>query len=203
MQRDLPLPSERGGPLCTPGVSIPLSPASRRQLAALLRGEGSEAQLLRDDGAGGEAGTAALHPLVWLLRGDTCSSSRLQLRDAQSGTGAPPIWSAWVACNASLLPSPAPARHGARLPDAGFSGGTGVAQQRRLAATHAQGRADSSTADWWQLGCWAVNASGSPLPPAEMQDAAVCGSGFVGPRCVGLMLRRALLAGVGALPVYC
>lgn len=184
VQRDLPLPSERGGPRCTPGISVPLAPASRRQLAALLRGEASEAQLLRDEGAGGEAGSAALHPLVWLLRGDLCSSSPLQLRDVPSGP-ADPVWSAWMACNASLLPSSQPAPPDMLLPGASLGGGASMAQQRRLAATAALGRVGSSTADWWRLGCWAVNASGDPLPPpAEAQGTAECGSGFAGPRWV-------------------
>lgn len=183
VQRDLPLASERGGPLCWPGISVPLAPASRRQLAALLRGEASEAQLLRDDdGAGGEAGSAALHPLVWLLRGDLCSSSPLQLRDVPSDA-ADPIWSAWMACNASLLPSNEPARQAMLQPGASLSSGGSMAQQRRLAATAAQGHVGSSTADWWRLGCWPVNASGDPLlPPAEAQATAECGSGYTGPR---------------------
>lgn len=186
VKRDLPLPSEHGGPLCTAQLSVPLAPGSRRQLAGLLQGESSTAQLLRSDDSG-EASSAALYPLAWLLRGDLCVSSPLQLRDvlAGSGSGAPDWSTQWVACNASLLPSAAGESWGPAFSGTG-SQGAGVAQQRRLAANAWSGggssKLGSSMASWWQLDCWAVNASSDPLQAVEQQGTAQCGGDYAGPR---------------------
>lgn len=201
MARDLPLPSEHGGPLCHGSVDIPLAPGSRRQLAAVLQGEADTAPLLRLNASGQGASSAALYPQAWLLRGDECASSPLQLRDVFGGGGGgtpagAPDWSTrWVACNASLQPLPAPPAPsppppGLALPGSGADSGS----LRRLAsAAGSSGEAGSSTARWWRLDCWAVNASGDPVPPAQPEAAATptaeCDGSYAGPRLVALLER--------------
>jgi hypothetical protein len=210
VQRNLPLPSDHGGPLCQGALSVPLAPGTLRQLAAVLSGGAPSARLLRwGPGAGGstgggrgsegdeEGGLAALYPLAWLMRGDLCSSRPLRPGDlggggaGEGGTG----WAArWVACNASLLPQP-DAWEGSAQP-IGAGGAAAAAplhQQRRLSAHSEPFLGGGATpAAWWRLDCWAVNASGAPLePPAgqEGQGEAECGQQYGGPQLVAVLER--------------
>ena len=184
--------------MCHGGLQIPLAPESQGQLAALLRGEADSAQLLRANttvsssgGAAASPGIAALYPLVWLLRGDICSSRPLSKRDIASGGrsgggtgggGGQLDWAKqWVACNASLLPVPDEA---AGPPDA-----TSALQMRRLAGrpgaagwADAGGGSGNSTASWWRLDCAPVDAGGRPLGQQEEAAAAECSAAFAGPR---------------------
>lgn len=185
IERDLPPPSEHGGPLCQGSADIPLAPDSRRQLAAVLRGEAAAAQLLRPDTSSEETGdTTALYPLLWLLRGDLCASQPLHLREVLGDDSGSLAWgSQWVACNASLQPPPQPTPGAAAAAvELVLAGGShGGAQQRRLAAASEAG---GSAATWWQLGCWAVNATGHPVEP--LRGVAQCSGGFGGPRWAAL-----------------
>lgn len=205
VERDLPLPSEHGGPLCRGSVDIPLAPDSRRQLAAVLQGEADSAPLLRFNASGPSgASSPALYPQAWLLRGDQCASSPLQLRDVfgSGGSSGAPDWSTqWVACNASLQPlppspDPPPPAPGPPPPGLGLPGGDagGSGSPRRLAAVAGSGgETGSSMARWWRLDCWAVNASGDPVPPSQPEGAATpaaeCDGSYAGPRLVTLLER--------------
>jgi len=212
-----------GGPVCTGSLSIPLAAESQRQLAAVLQGLSDSAQLLRlppppssgtssSNGSSPQA-SAALYPLVWLLRGDACTSRPLRASDVGSsnarrggsssgGSGGALDWAGqWLACNASLMPLPpapglaaaegesaasSPAAEAVVLPTE--AGSTASRAARQLLASNSSG---SSVAAWWQLGCQVVNASGhpiEPLPPPE--GAAECGAPYTGPRyctAVGLL----------------
>ena len=175
-----------GGPLCQGSLSIQLAHTSRQQLAAVLQGTASTAQLLRQYTS--SYGSVALYPLVWLLRGDLCNSKPLRSGDAVRGSGGSSgragggdgilDWaSQWVACNASLLPQPEAA------PTIASTGsGTGVTQQRRLTADNSR---NSDIANWWRLDCWAVNASGAPIERQGEAGTAECSADFSGPRCAG------------------
>ncbi|PRW58918.1 piezo-type mechanosensitive ion channel-like protein isoform X1 [Chlorella sorokiniana] len=192
VERDLPPPSEHGGPMCTGSITIPLDPASQQQLADVLRGTAPSAQLLRAN-ASGDA-SAALYPLVWLLRGDACVGSPLQLRDVLPTAPGGQAWSGlWAACNASLLPLPSNVAAAVPGLESSSIADNSLAQQRRLA-----GMADStsevakatSAARWWQLTCGAVNSMGAAVEPqAEEPGLADCGADYGGPRLVAVMER--------------
>lgn len=172
--------------MCAGSITIPLDPASQREIAAVLRGTEPSAQLLRANGSGDAS--PALYPLVWLLRGDACVGSPLQLRDVLPTAPGGQAWSGlWAACNASLLPLPnsaaAAAAHGLER-----SSGTGgsLAQQRSLAGMaggDSQLAKAASAARWWQLSCGAVNSSGGAVEPQTGQPSlADCGADYSGPR---------------------
>lgn len=174
-----------GGPLCAGSISIPLAPASQQQLAAVLRGTARSAQLLRAN-TSGEA-SAALYPLVWLLRGDACVGSPLQLRDVLPAVPGTQAWSGlWAACNASLLPLPSSAEQAAPGLESGGSAGDSLTQLRRLAGVAGSGgevAKAASTARWWQLACRAVNSTGEAVElQAEEPGMADCGADYAGPR---------------------
>lgn len=178
-----------GGPLCAGSFSIPLAPASQRQLAAVLQGEAASAQLLRTANATSEEGSPALYPLVWLLRGDLCVGAPLGEVHG-SGAGGVAWASHWVACNASLLPPPSGA---AGLGVLSLGAGGSGARQRALAASPGggHGEAGSSAARWWQLACSVVNATGDPVPAQQEQEppTAGCSAGYGGPRLVAVLER--------------
>ncbi len=77
IRRDLPPASDHGGPLCEASATVPLAAESRGQLLDVLSGVAASAQLLRR-GSGGAGGSAALYPLLWLLRGDICVSNPMK-----------------------------------------------------------------------------------------------------------------------------
>ena len=168
-----------GGPLCAASTSIPLAPASQRQLAAVLHGEAPSAQLLRLN-VTGEA-TPALYPLLWLLRGDACVGAPLQLRDVLPSEPAGQWAGLWTACNASLLPLPSKEGPAPQLEGPGSTSGS-AAQQRRLAAAGGGHAAAATVARWWQLSCWAINGTAGPAEQPQELGVADCGAGFGGPR---------------------
>jgi hypothetical protein len=85
VRRDLPPPSERGGPLCEGAAAVALAPRARAGLLAVLRGEQRSARLLRavnaSEGPEEEGASAALYPAFWLLRGDACAARPLDPAD--------------------------------------------------------------------------------------------------------------------------
>jgi len=171
--------------MCTGSISIPLDPTSQHQLAAVLRGSAPSAQLLRTNASG--PATAALYPLVWLLRGDACVGPPLQLRDVLPAAPGGQGWSGlWAACNASLLPLASSAEGAALGLHRGSSSGGSLAQQRRLAgmADGGSGLAKAaSAASWWQLSCGVVNSTGNAVEPqAGDPGLADCGADYGGPR---------------------
>lgn len=103
VERDVPPPSDHGGPVCRGQTSLVLADEARLGLLDLLeRGGNASVPILRQRDAD-EPGNAtiALYPRFWHLRGDVCLS-----QPQQAKPGAAPAaesWDdQWVACNASL-----------------------------------------------------------------------------------------------------
>ena len=132
--RDLPPPSEHGGPNCAGTASVGLSTQSRQDLLGMLRGDVDSAQLLRSLDA--ENFTTALFPVFWLMRGDACTTRPLQDGDIRGADALPsrraPVdlsWTnRWLACNTSL-----------------------------------QGGDDVYGGQWWRLVCSIVDSDGTEI----------------------------------------
>jgi hypothetical protein len=197
--------------VCHGSLSVPLSAASRSQLAAVLNGSAASAQLLRPDPADNAGGSnkgssgnnsdlVALYPLVWLMRGDVCSSKPLRQGGIGGGgsssggdTGSLSWSELWVACNASLLPAPEmlwPVQPELSLAEGQGQGQVSVGgnlqgwprQLRGGASPGGVERGTGSEAVWWRMDCWSVNASGAALPSEAGGQEGQCGAAFAGPR---------------------
>ena len=157
--RDLPPPSDHGGPLCTGTAAVALADESRVALIAMMRGERTTAPLLRrlynddddDDSTHKEKNnsTSAFHSVFWLLRGDACAARPLAQEDirgaeALPGRRLPVDWSwadRWLACNVSL---------------------ESVDNTNRNINEGGGGRVNDMAA-WWQLQCGIVDSAGTPI----------------------------------------
>lgn len=145
--RDLPPPSDHGGPNCAGTATVDLSTESRQDLLSMLRGEIDSAQLLRSIDGGANV-TTALFPMFWLMRGDACISRPLQDGDIRGADALPsrrlPVdlsWTnRWLACNTSL-----------------------------------QGGADDG-GQWWRLQCDIVDSDGAPLSDDDTRWPITCPS---------------------------
>jgi hypothetical protein len=158
VKRDLPPPSEHGGPSCDGTAAVALAKESKRALLQVLQGEASSAPLLRksslfsstfnaasttEDHTQEDNSTSALFPAFWLMRGDACIARPLQEEDIRGAGEALPSrkrrlptdfeWAdRWLACNASL---------------------------------------ESTSGEvWWKLMCDIVDSQGSPSSPEANKE---------------------------------
>lgn len=175
--RDVPPPSEHGGPGCTGALEVPLAPATRQLLVEVLEGSrlGSPVQLMRavwkgeDRGKGEANATTALFPTFWLLRGDACIARPLRPSDVRPLEALPGrrttidlSWTdRWMACNASLV----------------------VQEEKGLDQRY-------DTERWWRFECRVVDLEGNDAAPLDIEDKrAQCPRGFFGPSVVLLLDR--------------
>ena len=182
--RDLPPPSDHGGPGCSGSVEVPLDDETRAGLLEILTTTMSPTTTTPPepiplvvplkryvDTDDDDAATTALFPAFWVLRGDACWARPLMDGDVRGSGDALPgrrrplpdmSWSdQWIACNISL-------------PSSG--GGSGSGEW------------------WWRLACYVVDSNGDSLEPQQQEEeddnwSIVCPSPSTntGPRIVGIV----------------
>ncbi len=191
--RDLPPPSDHGGPGCAGVVAAGVASETRRDLLGVLRGDLKSAPLLRALGPEPGNSTNALFPAFWMVRGEACAARPLQGDDLRGAAGLPArrrsppdlAWAdRWLACNATLR------------------------SEEESGIGHPQ---------WWRLECSIVDGTGAAVPDCSddtnrtsypLTCPTSAASAYTGPRAVAVLDRvqagiiGATLTKFGVLGLY-